>query len=71
MLHLSIQVGMPDTDVAVVMHVHALDTNDTSENDAWPEGYFESVVGSMPDLTRPPQGSFEERPIYKISIVSP
>jgi hypothetical protein len=28
----------------------------------WPPGYFDLVVGSIPDLARPPQGEFETRP---------
>ena len=61
MLTLSLATGSPDTDVAVVVQIRPL--LPTAEVDAhgWPAGYFDRVVGSMPDLERAPQGQFEER----------
>jgi len=56
-LNISVNVGIPDSDVAVVVHFEPL----PARTNGWPAGYFEQVVGSMPDLQRAPQGSFEER----------
>ena len=60
-LNLSVNVGIPDADVAVTVHVESLPTPRVVDQNGWPAGYFERVVGSMPDLERGPQGSFEER----------
>jgi len=60
-LNLSVNVGIPDADVAVVVHVQSLPAPRELDKNGWPVGYFEKVVGSMPDLERGPQGSFEKR----------
>jgi hypothetical protein len=59
-LHLSVDVGISDADVVVVVHVQTLPGRPLDPN-GWPVGFFDQVVGSMPDLRRGPQGSFEER----------
>jgi hypothetical protein len=61
-LNLSVSVGLPDADVAVVVQVRPLaaPTGELDEN-RWPKDFFEQVAGSMPDLQRAPQGQFEER----------
>ena len=60
-LNLSVKVGLPNTDVAVVVHVRSLTPKAELDANGWPKGYFERVAGSMPELKRPPQGHFEER----------
>jgi hypothetical protein len=60
-LNITVNVGIPDADVAVVMHVQPLATPPELDKNGWAVGFFEEVVGSMPDLERGPQGSFEER----------
>ena len=60
-LNLSVNVGIPDADVAVTVRVESLPTARALDENGWPAGFFERVVGSMPDLARGPQGSFEER----------
>lgn len=61
MLNLSVNVGVADTDVAVVVQVRALPTAEELDENGWPKGFFERVAGSMPELRRGPQGEFEER----------
>ena len=61
-LHLSLKVGMSDTDVAVVVRVRPLVPAGETDSNGWPKGFFEQVAGSMPELKRPPQGHFEDRP---------
>ena len=34
---------------------------DNVDANGWPIGYFEQVVGSMPEMERDPQGNFEIR----------
>ena len=60
-LNISVNVGIPDADVAVVVHVKPWPGPHIATVSGWPAGYFERVIGSMPDLQRAPQGSFEER----------
>jgi hypothetical protein len=62
MLNLSVNVGVSDTDVAVVVHVRPLRPPGEIDERGWPIGYFKRVAGSMPDLKREPQGKFEKRP---------
>lgn len=64
-LRLTVDVGVPDADVAVVVHVKALPSADKMDANGWPVGFFERVAGSMPDLQRPPQGDFENRPTFE------
>jgi len=60
-LNIRLNVGIPDADVSVTIHVEPLSTPRSAGPNGWPVGYFERVAGSMPDLERGPQGSFEER----------
>lgn len=60
-LNLSVNVGMPDTDVAVIVRVTPLPANGDVDANGWPEGFFDRVAGSMPELQRAPQGQFEAR----------
>jgi hypothetical protein len=65
-LNLSVNVGIPDADVSVVVHVQTLPTPRALDTNGWPVSYFERVIGSMPNLRRAPQGSFEERPSLEV-----
>ncbi len=49
-----------DADVTVTVRVKP---RPSAEVDAsgWPQGFFEQVAGSMPDIECAPQGEFEER----------
>ena len=60
-LNLSVNVGMADADVAVVVQVRPLAPPGEVDANGWPKGIFERVAGSMPELQRAPQGQFEER----------
>ena len=59
-LDLSVDVGVPDADVDVVVTVMPVEIDVVDEN-GWPFGFFERVAGSIPDLRRGSQGQFEER----------
>ena len=60
-LNLSVDVEVPDVDVAVVMTVTPVPAGSRVDENGWPEGFFDRVAGSMPELRRGPQGEFEER----------
>lgn len=60
-LNLSVKVGAADADVAVLVQVRALTPAEGVDANGWPIDFFEQVAGSMPDLTRAPQGEFEDR----------
>lgn len=60
-LNLSVNVGLPDADVAVVVQVTPLAPEGELDENGWPKDYFERVAGSMPQLQRAPEGQFEER----------
>ena len=60
-LNLSVNVGIPDADVDVVVHVTRLSRAGAVDANGWPVGFFDRVVGSMPDLERAPQGRAEDR----------
>jgi hypothetical protein len=60
-LNLSVNVGLADVDVAVVVQVRPLAPAGEVDENGWPKDFFELVAGSMPDLQRAPQGQFEER----------
>lgn len=62
LLNLSLKVGVNNADVAVVVQIQSRPPASRPDPNGWPEGYFERCAGSMPELTRPPQGDFEERP---------
>ena len=51
-LNISVNVGISDADVAVVVHVKSLPAPGAVDPNGWPVGYFAQVVGSMPDLRR-------------------
>jgi hypothetical protein len=59
-LNLRVDVGVPDTDVAVTVRVTPAFHGDVDAN-GWPWGFFARVAGSMPELERAPQGQFEVR----------
>lgn len=61
MLNLSVNVGLADVDVAVVVQVRPLAPAGEVDENGWPKDFFERVAGSMPELQRAPQGEFEER----------
>ena len=61
MLNLSVNVGLADVDVAVVVQVRPLAPAGEVDENGWPKDFFERVAGSIPDLQRAPQGQFEER----------
>ena len=60
-LNLSVDVGMPDKDVSVVVQVRPVVGKGEGDTGGWPAGYFDTVPGSMPELRRMPQGEFETR----------
>ena len=60
-LNLSIEVDVPDADVAVVVTVTPVGGTSRVDANGWPEGFLDRVAGSMPELRRGPQGRFEER----------
>lgn len=62
MLNLSVNVGVPNTDVTVVVQVKSPAKTEDVDSNGWPIGFFDCVAGSMPDLERAPQGQFEVRP---------
>ena len=61
MLNLSVNVRLPDADVAVVVQVRPLAPEGELDENGCPRDFFERVAGSMPQLQRGPQGQFEER----------
>jgi hypothetical protein len=60
-LNLSVNVGVPDVDVAVIVRVKPLAPADELDANGWPKGFFDRVAGSMPELRRAPQGQYEKR----------
>lgn len=60
-LNLSVNVGLADVDVAVVVQVRPLTPAGKVDTNGWPADFFERVAGSMPELQRAPQGEFEGR----------
>ena len=60
-LNLSVNVGVADADVAVSVRVMPLTPAGEVDVNGWPQGFFDRVAGSMPDLERAPQGRFEQR----------
>ncbi len=61
-LNLSVDVDVADADVAVVVTVTPVAGGSGVDENGWPEGFFDRVAGSMPELRRGSQGEFEERP---------
>ena len=60
-LNLSVDVEVADADVNVVVTVTTMPVGSRIDENGWPEGFFDRVAGSMPDLRRGSQGEFEER----------
>jgi len=60
-LNLSVNLGVPNADVAVVVQVRSLSAAGELDSNGWPKGFFELIAGSMPELRRAPQGRIEER----------
>jgi hypothetical protein len=60
-LNLDVEVGAADVDVAVVVTVTPVPSGIHVDANGWPEGFFDRVPGSMPELRRGSQGEFEER----------
>jgi hypothetical protein len=61
MLHLSVNVGVRDADVAVTVQVRPLASAVNVDANGWPKGFFDRIAGLMPELQRAPQGDFEQR----------
>jgi hypothetical protein len=59
-VNLSLDVGLADVDVTVVVEVRQVGAEQVDES-GWPRGFLEQVAGTMPELRRWPQGQFEER----------
>ena len=60
-LNLSVDVDVPDAEVAVVMTVTPIPVAGPVDANGWPEGFWDRIAGSMPELRRGSQGKFEER----------
>jgi hypothetical protein len=60
-LNLSVDVEVSDADVAVVVTITPVSAGSRVDANGWPEGFFDRVAGSMPELRRGSQGEFEER----------
>lgn len=66
-LDLHLETGRPNSEVDVLISfdqisiVHPRKYNGPVDEKGWPIGYFEQVVGSMPELERPPQPPMQER----------
>lgn len=60
-LNLSLKVGLENADVDVLIEVKPRVAAEGVDSKGWPKGYFDRVVGFMPELSRPPQGGFEDR----------
>ena len=58
-LDLRLDLGVPNAEVEVSVHIRVSDTEPLSNG--WPNGFFEKLAGSMPELKRAPQGEFEKR----------
>ncbi len=61
LLNLSLHVGVADADVAVSVRVTPLRPSGDVDANGWPNGFFDQIAGSMPNLERAPQGEFEQR----------
>ncbi len=59
-LSLSIPIGLPDTDVEVLVVVVPREPTSSVE---WPAGFFETYAGALADLCfeRPGQGEHQDR----------
>lgn len=61
LLNLSIPVGIPNSEVSVIVQVMPTTAAVDVDENGWPRGYFDQVAGSMPELERGSQGDFEQR----------
>ena len=61
-LNLTVDLGIPNKDVAVIVQVRPIAESSSMDASGWPAGYFDSVPGSMPELRRVFEGEYEERP---------
>jgi hypothetical protein len=61
MLNLSLNVGLSNAAVAVLVRVRPLAAAGEVDANGWPHDFFECLAGSMPEGWRPAQGYFEER----------
>ena len=59
-LKLQVPVGIPNSDVVVIV-VPVAPAEKSPEELGWPPGFFEQTAGSIPDLERAPQGNYEVR----------
>ena len=64
-LNLSVNVGLADADVSIVMRVKPVSPAGAVDENGWPQGFFDRVAGCMPELQRAPQGQFEERRTFE------
>ncbi|MBU4224747.1 MAG: hypothetical protein KKC71_02860 [Chloroflexi bacterium] len=65
-LKLEAPIGLPDTDVEVILVVNPLKKGRKAKaipkKRGWPEGFFEKTFGSVPDFPlRESQGEYEVR----------
>ena len=60
-LELSLCTHAVDAEVAVTVVIRELARSADIGNNGWPDGFFDVVAGSMPELCRWPQGEFEKR----------
>ena len=55
-LNLIVNVGVEDFAVVVVVQVKPSTRKGSVDENGWPIGFFDQVVGSMPEVKSPPQG---------------
>ena len=60
-LELSLHTHAVNAEVAVTVVIRELDQSAEIDHNGWPDGFFDEIAGSMPELRRWPQGGFEER----------
>ena len=60
-LHLSLCVGIADADVAVTVQVRPLAASEDVDENGWPNGFFDRVAGSMPELQASAAGGFRAK----------
>ena len=60
-LDLSLHTHAVNAEVAVTVVIREVAGNANTDENGWPDGFFEEVAGSMPELRRWPQAEFEAR----------
>ncbi len=60
-LNLSVDVDVADADVAVLVTVTPVTAEPDVDENGWPQGFFDRVAGSMPEIRRGLQGGYEDR----------